>query len=118
MTVLFVFVGLAVAAGVVLLILGLFERPEPVDPDRPMAELPPTLLHPDDVDDVRFGVGLRGYRMDEVDGVLDRLSSELAERDARVAQLEEALAAAGVGDAAPEAGPDEPAPAADTSDQT
>lgn len=34
-----------------------------------------------DVDAVRFSLGLRGYRMDEVDAVLDRLREEIRERD-------------------------------------
>ncbi len=33
-------------------------------------------------------MALRGYRMDEVDDVLDRLGAELALRDARIAELE------------------------------
>jgi DivIVA domain-containing protein len=37
---------------------------------------------------------LRGYRMGEVDDVLDRLGAELAERDVRIAELEAALASA------------------------
>jgi DivIVA domain-containing protein len=66
------------------------------------ADLPPLAL-PDsrplrqsDVDGVRFGVGVRGYRMDEVDDVLDRLGREAAERDVRIAELEQQLAARGV----------------------
>ena len=46
----------------------------------------------EDVDVVRFAVGVRGYRMDEVDDVLDRLAVEVAERDARIAELEQRLA--------------------------
>ena len=45
---------------------------------------------------MRFAVGLRGYRMDEVDDVLDRLAVEVAERDARIAELEQRLTARGV----------------------
>lgn len=45
----------------------------------------------EDLDQVRFTVAVRGYRMDEVDAVLDRLRHELADRDARLA------AAAGAG---------------------
>ena len=45
---------------------------------------------------MRFAVGVRGYRMDEVDDVLDRLSVEVAERDARIAELEQRLASRGV----------------------
>lgn len=37
--------------------------------------------------DVRFDRAIRGYRMDQVDAVLDRLAEELASRDARIAEL-------------------------------
>ena len=40
------------------------------------------------VDGLRFTLALRGYRMDEVDDVLDRLVDELERRDARIAELE------------------------------
>ena len=39
------------------------------------------------VRDLRFGVALRGYAMDQVDAVLDRLAAELDARDARIAEL-------------------------------
>jgi DivIVA domain-containing protein len=54
--------------------------------DRPIART--------DVDELRFPMALRGYRMDEVDDTLDRLAAELSQRDHRVAELESALAAA------------------------
>ncbi|MGW0121348.1 DivIVA domain-containing protein [Streptomyces sp. NPDC003327] len=47
-----------------------------------------------DVEAVRLPVAVRGYRMEDVDDVLVRLGAELAERDARIAELEEALAGA------------------------
>ncbi|MER7764684.1 DivIVA domain-containing protein [Streptomyces sp. NPDC097619] len=47
-----------------------------------------------DVDSLRLPVTARGYRMAEVDEVLLRLGAELAERDARIAALEAALAGA------------------------
>ncbi|MFC1417420.1 DivIVA domain-containing protein [Streptacidiphilus cavernicola] len=47
-----------------------------------------------DVDSLRFPMALRGYRMDEVDDVLDRLGAELMHRDVRVSELEAALGAA------------------------
>src|SRR5580765_7112938 len=54
---------------------------EPV-PDRPDLALPDEgLLARDDVDRVRFSVGARGYRMDEVDDVLDRLAHEIELRE-------------------------------------
>ncbi|MDV9191776.1 hypothetical protein R6L23_26820 [Streptomyces sp. SR27] len=52
-----------------------------------------------DVEALRLPVGLRGYRMADVDDVLVRLGAELAERDSRIAELEEALAGASAGDA-------------------
>ena len=45
-----------------------------------------------DVDALRLPLGLRGYRMEEVDDVLDRLGAELSERDSRIAGLEASLA--------------------------
>ncbi|MGW1376750.1 DivIVA domain-containing protein [Streptomyces sp. NPDC002446] len=59
---------------------------DPLPQDRPVARA--------DVDAVRLAVTVRGYRMDDVDDVLDRLGAELAERDARIAELEAALAGA------------------------
>ncbi|MCC3290387.1 DivIVA domain-containing protein [Arthrobacter sp. zg-Y1110] len=60
----------------------------------PDPRLPPVLLpeHPvaGDVSRVRFSVALRGYRMDQVDTVLDRFAEALEERDARIRTLEAA----------------------------
>lgn len=64
----------------------------PAYPDRPDTGLPPGPVGPAELGSVRFGVGLRGYRMDEVDEVLDRVGAELAARDARIADLEWQLA--------------------------
>lgn len=50
-----------------------------LDGDRP--------VRAEDVTDLRLGVGVRGYRMDEVDDVLDRLTGELADRDATIERL-------------------------------
>lgn len=65
-------------------IRGGLEAPTSTRPYRPLPEGP---LDPADVDAVRFSLGLRGYRMDEVDLVLDRLRDALAERDAELASL-------------------------------
>jgi DivIVA domain-containing protein len=93
----FMLAGIAVITVVALLAVGrLGELPE-VAPDRAPLALPEDRpLASQDVEGVRFAVGLRGYRMDEVDDVLDRLSYEVAERDARIAELEGELAARGV----------------------
>lgn len=40
------------------------------------------------VDGLRFTLAFRGYRMTEVDDVLDRLVLEIDERDRRIAELE------------------------------
>ncbi|MEV6351531.1 DivIVA domain-containing protein [Streptomyces hydrogenans] len=53
-----------------------------------------------DVEALRLPVAARGYRMEDVDDVLDRLAAELAERDSRIAELEAALAGAPTGEAA------------------
>jgi DivIVA domain-containing protein len=59
--------------------------------EEPVASLPPVLLpeeaKPDDIDRVRFALGLRGYRMDQVDQVLDDLRDQLAAKDAEIAGL-------------------------------
>jgi DivIVA domain-containing protein len=60
-----------------------------VYPDRPEIPLPPDRpLRADDLAAVRFSVGFRGYRMDEVDELVDRVTSELETRDKRIAELE------------------------------
>ncbi|MFD4691524.1 DivIVA domain-containing protein [Streptomyces sp. NBC_00683] len=47
-----------------------------------------------DIEVLRLPLAVRGYRMAEVDDALGRLGAELAERDARIAELESALAGA------------------------
>ena len=80
---------LGVLAGVVLVAAGRASGLPAADPDRsPTGVLPPGDVSARDVERLRFSLAFRGYRMDEVDDVLDRLTSELAERDARIAELE------------------------------
>jgi DivIVA domain-containing protein len=60
--------------------------------DRPDLALPSNVpLRKPDVDSVRFSVGLRGYRMDEVDAVLDRLAAEIDARDGYISQLSQEM---------------------------
>lgn len=58
---------------------------------QPPANLPPVLLPaeaaPADVDRVRFSLGLRGYRMDQVDQVLDELRDQIAAKDEEMRRL-------------------------------
>jgi DivIVA domain-containing protein len=63
--------------------------------DDPVANLPPVLLpagaEPSDIDRLRFAIGLRGYRMDQVDQVLDELRDQLAAKDRNISELEAEL---------------------------
>jgi DivIVA domain-containing protein len=56
------------------------DRPEPV-----LAE--DRQLGRDDIDGARFAVAFRGYRMDQVDRLLDRLAAEIDQRDRLIADL-------------------------------
>lgn len=53
----------------------------------PFESLPRGVLTPEDIDQVRFDQTLRGYRMGQVDEVLDRLRAELQARDEEIALL-------------------------------
>jgi DivIVA domain-containing protein len=87
-------VVLAVLGGIAWVAAGRGGGISPAFSDRPDLALPPSApLVRSDIDGVRFSVGLRGYRMDEVDEVLDRLSFEIAERDAYIAELRNGAAA-------------------------
>lgn len=58
-------------------------------PDRsPFGELPDGEITAQHLKELKFSLAFRGYRMDEVDAVIDRLSAELAARDARIAELD------------------------------
>ncbi len=46
------------------------------------------------LDEARFAPALRGYRMDQVDALLDRVSGELRRRDAEIERLRTMLAEA------------------------
>jgi DivIVA domain-containing protein len=73
--------------------------------DRPDAIVPSDrALRADDLRRVRFSLAFRGYRMSEVDALLDRLAHEM--EDAAVASAGEDAAEGGVGDDAPERRPD------------
>jgi DivIVA domain-containing protein len=91
--------------------------------EEPPANLPPVLLPanaaPQDVDSVRFSLGLRGYRMDQVDQVLDELRDQLAASrnevetlKARLAEVDRQIpAGTGTLEALPgDAGPEAPEP--------
>lgn len=90
---------MVVVLGIAALVaLGAGGSLEEAAPDRIKARLPSERpMNRQDVEELRLPMSLRGYRMDEVDTVLDRLGAELAERDGRIAALEIALAGARAG---------------------
>jgi DivIVA domain-containing protein len=63
--------------------------------DEPVASLPPVLLPAHaaaaDIDHLSFAVGLRGYRMDQVDQVLDDLRDQITVKDQKIEALGEEL---------------------------
>ncbi len=59
--------------------------PETYD-DRPDARVPAGELSGDDLRRVRFSLGVRGYRMSEVDTLLSRLADQLDAAGAETAQ--------------------------------
>jgi len=78
---------------------------DPHPDDRP-AILPSTAMQPEDVAELRFDLAVRGYRMSEVDAALHRVAQELAARDARIVELEDALSDPEPAAPAPTASPD------------
>ncbi|GAA4882246.1 hypothetical protein GCM10025788_22170 [Serinicoccus chungangensis] len=56
--------------------------------------LPPGPVPPEALDAVRFDQALRGYRMEQVDRVMERLVVELRERDAEILRLRDDRGAA------------------------
>ncbi len=87
MFVVFVLVALVVVFTVVAVTLGHGDVLE-VEENAETAELPERMVYPGDLDGLRFTVAARGYRMGQVDAVIDRLGHELGERDRRIAELE------------------------------
>lgn len=69
--------------GVAMLAAGRGEPMAPAYDDRPDVTVPrDRSLAADDLRRVRFSLSLRGYRMSEVDALLDRLAAEMAAREA------------------------------------
>jgi DivIVA domain-containing protein len=83
--------ALLLAGGLFLLASRFLPAGEQIAPalrDEPPWELPlDRPLMPEDVDDVRLPVALRGYRFAETDLLLDRLAAELRARDAEIERL-------------------------------
>ncbi|MBI1759472.1 MAG: DivIVA domain-containing protein [Actinobacteria bacterium] len=89
--------GLILVGGVLFLlvsfVVGRGEVLEPMPPDAVPVELPDErMATAADLRALRLPVVLRGYRMHEVDWVLDRLANELELRDAEIDRLTARLA--------------------------
>ena len=101
-------VGVLVVGGLLFLgaslLLGRGETQPPAELDRSPVELPDDRpVTADDLRALRISPVFRGYRMSEVDWLLDQFALVLEERDAEIATLTERLAAR----------PEEPPPAKD-----
>src|SRR3954464_15848889 len=84
--------GLVVVGGLLFLgasvLLGRGETQPPAEVGRSPVELPDDRpVVGDDVRALRLSVAFRGYRMSEVDWLIDQLAQVLDERDAEIAQL-------------------------------
>jgi DivIVA domain-containing protein len=92
-------VGVLVVGGLLFLggslLLGRGETQPPAELDRSPMELPDDRpVAGDDIRALRISPALRGYRMTEVDWLLDQFAQTLDERDQEIAQLRARLAAA------------------------
>ena len=91
-------VGVLVVGGLLVLgaslLLGRGETQPPAELDRSPVELPDDRpVTADDVRALRISPVLRGYRMTEVDWLIDQFALVLEERDAEIAALTEQLTA-------------------------
>jgi DivIVA domain-containing protein len=80
-------IGLVVF-GIAVLVFGRGEEMAPLPPRTSPAYLPDGAVTGRDVEQVRFGLALRGYRMSDVDWTLHRLAGELDRLHARVRELD------------------------------
>ncbi len=107
MTLVFVLLTLTVIGVVVAVALGrLGGGLGPAGTTLPPLGLPDGRIEGRDLDRVRISPALRGYRMDQVDEVLDRVGRELDRRDAELARLAALLEERAEPDADPGVHPD------------
>ncbi|MFW6091859.1 MAG: DivIVA domain-containing protein [Actinomycetota bacterium] len=88
MYVVFVAVAAVVVFAVAAAAVGRGDGLEEPFPDMEHPYLPDGRVEASDIDDVHFAVSFRGYRMEQVDSVLDRLAGQLVERDRHITRLE------------------------------
>ena len=78
--------ALGILAAAVVLRTGVPGVPDPVTSES-FEPLPRGGVRPETLIELRFDQAVRGYRMSQVDQVLDRLAEELQDRDAEIARL-------------------------------
>lgn len=84
----------AIVVAIALIAAGRGDAMAQAWPDRRYLSLPEDrVVTAADLDSLRLAVAFRGYRMEEVDDVLDRLGVEIAARDAQIERLQDELAA-------------------------
>lgn len=88
MYIVFVAVAAVVVFAVAAAAVGRGDGLEEPFPDLARPYLPDGRIEPVDIDDAHFAVAFRGYRMDQVDAVLDRIAAELVKRDQHISRLE------------------------------
>jgi DivIVA domain-containing protein len=87
MTIFFVLLALGAVAVIALLAAGKIGQLNDPVVDRYRQDPPNAPLAADDIADLRFATAIRGYRMDDVDEVLTRLTETLRLREAQLAAL-------------------------------
>lgn len=73
--------------GIAVVIFGRGEQMAPLSPRTSPTELPDDGMTGDDVRSMRFAMALRGYRMSDVDWVLERMADEMDRLKAQVTAL-------------------------------
>lgn len=87
MTVLFVLLALLAIGVIAVLVAGKIGQLEDPVIDRYRPEIPLAPLSVTDVESFRFATAVRGYRMEDVDEALGRLTETLRIREAQLAAL-------------------------------
>lgn len=84
MTLLQIVMLVAVGFGVAMVASGRWQGMADLEFDRPALALP---VSADEIESVKFSLGVRGYRMDEVDAVLAACAQAIRERDEVIASM-------------------------------
>ena len=98
----FLCIAVVVAAYAAAALLGRapYDPMPPPTHTRPLVALPDR-AHAADIDDLHFDTAFRGYRMDQVDELLDQLQARLASYEKRFAELHGPRGGPATGELAP-----------------